>query len=79
MLFVNDASEGHTWDSHNCTAQGNFISTLILQAENSHIKITLCIQYLNGQLLSLCLHQANHWCMHPQMFAIILTKLLNET
>ena len=70
MLFVNDSCEGHTWDSHYYTAQGNFIPTRMLQAENSSINITLCIQYLNGHPLCLCLHQENHWVYAPENVCI---------
>ena len=76
MLFVNDACEGHTWDSHYYIAQGNFICRRMLQAENSSIKITLCIQYLNGHPLCLSLHQANHWVYAPTNVCIHFEETL---
>ena len=47
--------------------------------EISRVKITLCIQYLNGHPLHLCLHQANRQACVPANVPLILNKLFNET
>ena len=39
--------------------KGNLIPSRVLQVENSRVKITSCVQYLNGRLLHLCPHQGN--------------------
>ena len=39
--------------------KGNLIPSRVLQVENSWVKITSCVQYLNGRLLHLCPHQRN--------------------
>ena len=39
--------------------KGNLIPIHMLQVEYCRIKITSCVQYMNGHPLRLCLHQAN--------------------
>ena len=39
--------------------KGNLVSTRVLQVEYCQVKITSCVQYLNGHPLCSCPHQAN--------------------
>ena len=39
--------------------KGNLIPARMLQVDNSQVKITSCIQYMNRHLSRLYLHQAN--------------------
>ena len=57
----------------------NLILTRVLQLEISRVKITSCVQYLNGCSLHSCLHQANHRACVPANVSLILNKLFNET
>ena len=52
--------------------KGNLIPACMLQLENSQVKITSCVQYLNGRLLRSCLHQANRWMCVLTNVALIL-------
>ena len=63
------------------TAQGNLIPTRILQLEISYVKITSCVQYLNGCLLATFMPAslANRWACVPTNISLILNKLFDET
>ena len=65
---------------HTVQLKGNLISTCILQLENSRVKITSCIQYLNGRPLRsyACPDQANCQACVPANVPLILNKLFNE-
>ena len=58
--------------------KGNLIPTRVLQVENSQLKKTSCIQYLNGCPLRLCPHHANHQASAPMNITFILNELFNE-
>ena len=51
--------------------KGNLIPARMLQLEISHVKITSCIQYLNGHPLCLCPHQANRRVCVPANVPLI--------
>ena len=50
---------------HTVQFKGNLILTHILQLEISRVKITSCVQYLNGHPLHLSPHEANRWACVP--------------
>ena len=58
--------------------KGNLIPTQVVQVDTL-MKITSCVLYLNGCLLHLCLHQANHRACAPTNVALISNKLSDET
>ena len=49
----------------------NLIPARELQVDNSRVKITLCVQYMNGHLSHLCVHQVNHCAFAPVNVALI--------
>ena len=53
----------------------NLIPARVLQLEISRVKTTSCVQYLNGRLLHLCLHQGNRQAYVPTNVPLILNKL----
>ena len=59
--------------------KGNLIPTRVLQVEYCWVKITSCVQYLNGHPLRSCPHQANCLVCAPANVTLILNDLLNET
>ena len=52
--------------------KGNLIHVRMLQLEISHVKITSCIQYLNGRPLRFCPNQANCQACVPVNVPLIL-------
>ena len=59
--------------------KGNLIPALMLQVEYCQMKITSCVQYLNGRPLRSCLHQANCLACASISVTFTLNELLNET
>ena len=51
----------------------------LLQVEHCQVKITSWVQYLNGNQLHSCPHQANCVACAPVNVAVILNELLKET
>ena len=59
--------------------KGNLIPACVLQVEYCRVKITSCVQYLNGRPLLSCLHVVNCLACAPMNISyIILYEILNE-
>ena len=58
--------------------KGNMIPAPVLQVDSSQVKITLCVQYMNGRHSRLCLHQANRRVYAPMNVAHSFEQTFNE-
>ena len=76
--YIYYITESGIASSYTVQLKGNLIPACVLQIDNSWVKITLCIQYMNGHQSRSCSYQANCWAFTPTNVALILNKLFNE-